>query len=87
MRLGTIPKNIDTHDLVKTGDPEAGLDANGDWPPFCDRNGVVVLAYCRRCRGGESELFDQSCELEPEEVSGIVWEMVLGAGLPVVKVP
>jgi len=62
MMLGVKPKNIDTHDLIKTGDPEAVGSGEGDWfPAYCDQNGEVVLAYCRRCRGGESELYDQSC--------------------------
>lgn len=37
------------HDLIKTGDPDATR-------PIIDRNGEVVLAYCRRCRRGEGEL-------------------------------
>jgi len=46
--------NLATHQLVKTGDP----DAMG---AIVDRNGEVVLGYCRRCHGGEAELEDQSC--------------------------
>lgn len=59
MIFGTKPKNIDTHDLVKTGDPE--IPDDDPFPAYCDRNGEVVLAFCRRCHGGESELYDESC--------------------------
>jgi hypothetical protein len=45
------------HDLVKTGD----ADAHGS---LVDRNGEVVLAYCRRCRKGEAEL-GLECVQEP----------------------
>lgn len=54
LHLHPAKANIETHDLVKTGDPEA----HG---PIVDRNGEVVLAYCRRCKGGESDLYDESC--------------------------
>jgi len=37
------------HDLIKTGDPDATSH-------IYDRNGEVVLAYCRRCKRGEGEL-------------------------------
>lgn len=53
-------KNMASHNLVKTGDPETVSDP-GYFPAFCDSNGSVVLAYCRRCHGGEIELEDQSC--------------------------
>lgn len=59
MTLGTKPNNINTHDLIKTGDPEICDDA--PFPGYCDSNGEVVLAFCRRCHGGEVELFEQSC--------------------------
>lgn len=59
--MGKQKQPIETHDLVKTGDPEAAGDDDGNFPKFCDRNGDVCLAYCRRCHGGESELYDESC--------------------------
>ena len=42
-----------THDLVQTGDADAHA-------AICDANGEVVLAYCRRCGGGEADL-DTAC--------------------------
>jgi len=53
--------NLSSHDLVKTGDPEAKGDAQDNFPPFCDRNGEVVLGWCRRCHGAEVELEEKSC--------------------------
>lgn len=53
--------NLATHSLVKTGDSEARADAQDRFPPFCDRNGEVVLGFCRRCHGAEAELEDQTC--------------------------
>lgn len=47
-------KNFATHDLVKTGDS----DATG---PIVDGRNEVVLAFCRKCGGGEAELHDKSC--------------------------
>lgn len=41
------------HDLIKTGDADSSHAIQ-------DRNGEVVLAYCRRCRKGEGEL-EKSC--------------------------
>lgn len=41
--------NAHAHDLVKTGDADAS-------PAICDRNGEVVLAWCRRCHEGEGGL-------------------------------
>jgi hypothetical protein len=38
-----------THDLIKTGDADS-------FPQIQDRNGEVVLAYCRRCGEGEGTL-------------------------------
>jgi hypothetical protein len=49
-------KNLESHDLVKTGDPEAR-----EGSAIVDGNGEVVLALCRRCRGGEAQLEDESC--------------------------
>lgn len=38
-------------------------DADKDRPDvICDSNGQVVLGFCKRCRAGESELFDYSCD-------------------------
>ena len=40
-----------THELIKTGDADV-------YPQICDSNGDVVLAYCRKCGGGEIELYE-----------------------------
>ena len=37
------------HDFIKTGDPDV-------FPAITDRNGEVVLGYCRRCGQAEAEL-------------------------------
>lgn len=37
------------HDLIKTGDSDS-------FPQIQDRNGEVVLSYCRTCKKGEGEL-------------------------------
>lgn len=37
------------HDFINTGDPDV-------FPAIQDRNGEVVLSYCRRCRKAEGEL-------------------------------
>lgn len=54
-------RNLESHELVETGDPEAKPNADGQWPAICDRNGEVVLGFCRRCRGGEAQLENESC--------------------------
>jgi len=41
------------HNLIKTGD-------NDSFPQIQDRNGEVVLSYCRVCKKGEAEL-DEEC--------------------------
>lgn len=53
-------KNMASHDLIKTGDPEV-VCMDNHWPAYCDGNGEVVLGFCRRCNGGEVELEEQSC--------------------------
>lgn len=40
------------HDLIKTGDPDS-------FEQIQDRNGEVVLAYCRRCKEAEAGLKPQ----------------------------
>lgn len=42
------------HDLVRTGDADS-------FAAIQDRNGEVVLAYCRRCGKGEGELTADNC--------------------------
>lgn len=44
-------KKAGAHDLIETGDKDS-------FPAIEDRNGEVVLAYCRACGKGESELAD-----------------------------
>lgn len=47
------------HDLIKTGDPDSCHAIE-------DGHGEVVLAYCRRCKKGESELAEK-CPM-PERI-------------------
>lgn len=53
----------DGHWLVKTGDK----DASG---PICDRNGEVVLGWCRRCCRAEAELDEGPCPGTPDRTGG-----------------
>ena len=68
-----IAEESKVHDLYKTGDEDAP-DA------IKDRNGEVVLALCRKCNRGESELYQHPrCDGEGEyearrkEVEGRKW--------------
>ena len=42
-------KKTCAHELYKTGDPDCPS-------AILDRNGEVVLSFCRKCRKGECEL-------------------------------
>ena len=60
------------HDYIDTGDADS-------FAAIQDRNGEVVLGYCRRCRKGEGEL-DSEClgatadTITDEQIRGLKFE-------------
>lgn len=60
------------HDIIKTGDADA-------FAAIQDRNGEIVLSYCRRCRCGEGELTTECFGVTNEQINTL-WRESCGTG-------